>query len=211
MALSKRVVWSILLVVAIAGAIALNDLLLPRSWYSSSSPYQAPYASENYEPATAETAASFRVELPANYRDRLVQYVTVDCPNSRIVRKMFVNPEALAALRTNNTPPSGTVLMMETHSAQPDSDGRLRPTQLNNVFVREKRDGWQVNENSGDWRSAWYSPQGSLVSNSQSSCIGCHTRVRDRDYLFTLPALLTAANTGQRQYQETEFRTSVCR
>ena len=117
----------------------------------------------------------------------------------------------LAALQTSNTPPSDTVLVMETHSAQPDSDGRLTPTHLNNVFVREKRDGWRVNDNSGNWRSAWYSPQGALVSSSQSSCIGCHTRVRDRDYLFTLPALLTAASTGQEQYQETEFGTSVCR
>ncbi|MEL6385684.1 MAG: cytochrome P460 family protein [Cyanobacteria bacterium J06626_18] len=185
---------------------------------TASPSYETPYGEADGE--TAETApASQQVSFPSDYAQNFVQYATVDCPNSRIVRKMFVNPEALSALQSSDMPSSGTVLVMETHSAQPGSDGRLTPTRLNNVFVREKRDDWQVNEDSGDWRSAWYSPSGDLVSNSQESCIGCHTMVRDshperqrqRDYTFTLPALLAAAQTGQLQHQETEFGTSVCR
>ena len=151
------------------------------------------------------------VQFPADYGQQFVQYATVDCPNSNIVRKMYVNRPSLEVLNTSETVPNGTVIVMETHSAQQGSDNRLTPTRLNNVFIREKRDGWRVNADSGDWRSAWYSPSGRLVSSSQGSCIGCHTMVRDRDYLFTLPALLTAAQTNQMQYQTTEFGTSVCR
>jgi Cytochrome P460 len=100
---------------------------------------------------------------------------------------------------------------METHSAHSGDGGHLVPTRLNNVFIRKKQSGWNVDPNSGEWQSAWYSPSGSLVSNEQDSCIGCHTRVRDRDFIFTLPALITAAQTRQLQKQQTEFSTSVCR
>ena len=221
----KWLTWLLLFCVAIAAAISLTQLAPYHKLYSSDTRYQQPasandaasdphpdpYADVVYEEVPGNTETSLRVEFPANYREQFVPYATVDCPNSRIVRQMYVNPKVLEALRTREIPPSGTVLVMETHSAQPSSDGRLMPTRLNNVFVREKRDGWRVNEDSGDWRSAWYSPGGSLVSSSQGSCIGCHTRVRDRDYLFTLPALLTAAQTRLLQHQETEFGTSVCR
>ena len=165
-------------------------------------------SADNEQPVAED---SFRVKFPVKYREEFMHYVTVNCSNSHIVRQMYVNLSTVEAIQTSDTVPSGTVLVMETYAAQPGRDDRLTPTQLNNVFVREKRDDWRVNDNSGEWRSAWYSPEGALVSSSQSSCIGCHARVRDRDYLFTLPALLTAVKTNQRQSQETEFGTSVCR
>ncbi|EKV00429.1 hypothetical protein Lepto7375DRAFT_2543 [Leptolyngbya sp. PCC 7375] len=161
-----------------------------------------------YAPDSTEAAL---VQFPPDYQQQFVQYATVDCPNSNIVRQMYVNRPSLEALEANETIPNGTVIVMETRSARQDTDERLTPTRLNNVFIREKRSGWQVNADSGEWQSAWYSPSGRLVSSSQGSCIGCHTMVRDRDYLFTLPALLTAAKTQQVQHQITEFGTSVCR
>ena len=172
-----------------------------------------PDANATNEQIPTDSKGFLRVKFPSDYQKQFEQYVTVDCPNSRIVRKMYVSPTALETLRASDTRtiPSGTVLVMETHSARLSSDGHLTPTRLNNIFIREKRDGWRGNDNSGEWRSAWYSPDGALVSSNQSSCIGCHAMVRNRDYLFTLPALLTAASTGQKQHQETEFGTSVCR
>lgn len=172
--------------------------------------YDSPLASNMGYSQPSSPAAASPVQFPSNYKQQFVHYATVDCPNSSIVRQMYVDRPSLEGVRASETVPSGAVIVMETHSARRDSGDRLIPTQLNNVFVREKRQGWDVTD-SGEWQSAWYSPSGSLVSDNQSSCIGCHTRVRARDYLFTLPALQRAAKTRQTQYQQTEFGTSVCR
>jgi hypothetical protein len=164
-----------------------------------------------YHTSDRTSAHTSPIEFPVDYRQQFVQYVTVDCPNSGIVRKMYINRESLGAIADRETIPSGAMIVMETHSAHLGDGRHLVPTQLNNVFIRKKQTGWNVNPNSGEWQSAWYSPSGSLVSDDQSSCISCHTRVRDRDYVFTLPALITAAQTRQLQKQQTEFGTSVCR
>ena len=219
MARPKWISWLILFCISVGVAIAFTHFTASRalqpgantSYSQNLSASHVPQeVNEGYESPTV-AASSTTVQFPENYPEQFVQYATVDCPNSNIVRQMYVNPSALDALTTSDTVPSSTVIVMETHSARQGSDGRLVPTRLNNVFIREKRSGWRVNADSGEWKSAWYSPSGNLVSSSQGSCISCHTMVRDRDYLFTLPALLTAAETRQLQYQETEFGTSVCR
>jgi Cytochrome P460 len=171
-------------------------------------------SSDNYSQISSvvrSTENGTAVAFPVNYQQQFMQYATVDCPNSRIVRKMYVDRKSLETIAATQTVPVGTVIVMETHSAQAGETGHLVPNRLNNIFIREKRLEPNANPASGQWQSVWYSPSGSLISTDQSSCIGCHVGVRDRDYLFTLPALLTAAQTGQLQHQQTEFGTSVCR
>jgi Cytochrome P460 len=188
-----------LFIVSVGIAIACVNLPALQSNYSS-------------EPQTNFAQSSYfsPVRFPVNYKQQFMQYATVDCPKSGIVRKLYINREGLQAIATSQTVSSGTVIAMETFAARPSKEGQLIPTQLSSVFVREKRRSWNIPD-SGEWQSAWYSPSGALVSAEQSSCIGCHTRVRDRDYLFTLPALITATQTNQLQKQQTEFGTSVCR
>jgi Cytochrome P460 len=197
---SKSITGLVLFLISIGAAIGF-------SYFTA---YDSPLAANlGYSPIPTSATGS-TVTFPDNYKQQFVHYATVHCPNSRIVRQMYIDRPSLESVRTTQTVPSGAVIVMETYSASRGSGDRLVPTQLNNVFVREKRQGWNI-ANSGEWQSAWYSPSGSLVSNSQSSCIGCHLQVRDRDYLFTLPALQAAATTGQTQHQQTEFGTSVCR
>ncbi|ACK68401.1 hypothetical protein PCC8801_4485 (plasmid) [Rippkaea orientalis PCC 8801] len=200
MKISKWIARLLLFVASVVIAITISPF---RFFYS-------PVVSELGYSYTVSSAAESPVQFPNNYKQQFVHYVTVDCPTSGIVRQMYIDRPSLESLKANETFPSGAVIVMETHSAKQGSDNRLIPTQLNNLFVREKRRGWNVAA-SGEWQSAWYSPSGSLVSGNQTSCIGCHTQVRDRDYLFTLPALQAAAKTGQTQHQQTEFSTSVCR
>ncbi|MEO1134858.1 MAG: cytochrome P460 family protein [Cyanobacteria bacterium J06639_1] len=201
MTVPKWISRCVLLLVGFGVAIALSYLDGTRSLHGAESGYSLDESSP--------TASS--VAFPTDYQQQFVHYATVDCPNSSIVRQMYVNPAALDALETRDVPPSGTTIAMETYSATRGEGDRLIPTSLNNVFVREKREGWSVAPDSGEWQSAWYSPSGRLVSSSQQSCISCHTMVRDRDYAFTLPALQAAARTGELQCQATEFGTSVCR
>jgi disulfide bond formation protein DsbB len=192
---SKWITGVLLFIVSAGVAIALSHFMF-------ASPPPQPGLAHGSSPASP-------VQLPTDYKQQFVHYATVDCPASGSVRQMYIDRPSLESLRTNDTVPSGAVIVMETRSAERDGD-RLVPTRLNNLFVREKRQGWQV-LGSGEWQSAWYSPDGDLVSNNQTSCVACHLQVRDRDYLFTMPALLTAARTGQTQRQVTEFGTSVCR
>lgn len=163
------------------------------------------------KPIVAVPQETSILAFPVDYRQQFMQYATVDCPNSGIVRKMYVDRPSLETIAATETVPVGTVIVMETHSAEPGQANRLVPTRLNHVFIRAKQAKPNANPDGGQWQSVWYNPSGSLVSTDQSSCIGCHIGVRDRDYLFTLPALLTAAQTGQLQEQQTEFGTSVCR
>jgi Cytochrome P460 len=197
---SKWITGILLFVTSIGLAIAFSHFIAYNSPLTSDVGYSQP----------ASPAAASPVQFPSNYKQQFVHYATVDCPTSGIVRQMYIDRPSLESLKTSETVPSGAVIVMETHSARRGEGDRLVPTQLNNLFVREKRQGWNVTD-SGEWQSAWYSSSGSLVSSNQSSCVGCHLQVRDRDYSFTLPALQRAAETGQTQYQQTEFGTSVCR
>lgn len=154
------------------------------------------------------------LEFPSNYQQDFTHYASVTCPNSRIVRQIYANSLAINAATENNPLPDGSVIVMETHSAVADAVGKLKPTRLNNIFIREKRKNFGAehsqNMRNGNWKYAWYSPTGSLVSKSESSCLSCHTRVSDRDYVFTLPDLVTAAQTNELQSRQTEFGLSVC-
>jgi len=197
---SKWITAIVLFVVSICVAIAFSHFTV----------FYSPLALELGYSQMPSSAAASPVQFPSSYKQQFVHYATVDCPNSSVVRQIYIDRPSLESLKTSETVPSGAVIVMETHSARRGEGDRLVPTQLNNLFVREKRQGWDVTD-SGEWQSAWYRSSGSLVSDNQSSCIGCHLQVRDRDYLFTLPALQRAAETGQTQYQQTEFGTSVCR
>ncbi len=158
--------------------------------------------------------ASESLEFPSNYQQDFVHYASIACPNSRIVRQIYANKIAVNAAKENKPLPDGSVIVMETHSAVADANGQLTPNRLNNVFIREKRSnfGREHSENmrNGNWKYAWYSPTGNLVSSSESSCLSCHTRVRNRDYVFTLPDLVTTAQTNELQSRPTEFGLSVC-
>ena len=98
---------------------------------------------------------------------------------------------------------------METHTARRDAN-KLSPVKLNNIFIRAKTDTSE-NNNSQNWQSRWFSPSGSLVSDNENSCRSCHNRVKNRDYMFTLPQLVNSAKTNRLQYGQTEFGLAVCR
>ncbi|MEM8831291.1 MAG: cytochrome P460 family protein [Cyanobacteria bacterium P01_G01_bin.19] len=158
--------------------------------------------------------ASKSLEFPSNYQQNFTHYASVSCPNSRIVRQIYANLIAVNAARESNQLPDGSVIVMETHSAIADANNQLIPSRLNNIFIREKQSGFgtehPANLRNGNWKYAWYSPTGNLVSSSESSCLSCHTQVRDRDYIFTFPDLVTAVQTNELQSRPTEFGLSVC-
>lgn len=162
------------------------------------------------------TAPAGLIAFPSDYSKRFTHYATVDCPNSRVVRQMYANPEAIAAAKAGETLPSGAVITMETYAAQPDANGRLVKGQLNHIWVREKRTGWgseAAEDRNGEWQYASFSPSSEpgRVASSATSCLGCHQQASAQDFVFTLPDLIAAAQTGELQRHETKYGLAVCR
>lgn len=140
-----------------------------------------------------------RVALPGGYQKSFTRYLEVDRPDRKIVRFMYVNPEANAAARAGTDLPHGTVLIMEDHpaeldpSGQPkrDGDGRMIASgQVSAVFVMEKRPGWgeayPPDKRNGDWDYATFNGDGSRRANANyDGCFACHKSRAQRDFTFT--------------------------
>ncbi|MGK9169274.1 cytochrome P460 family protein [Inquilinus limosus] len=140
-----------------------------------------------------------RVALPANYAERFVLYNTVDRPDRKTIRFMYVSPETHAEAKAGAPIPDRTVLIMEDHrakleasgSAELGPDGRLIPTdEIVNIFVMEKRAGWgdayPPETRNGDWDYAQYLPNGMPKPDVNfNGCFVCHKNRADRDFNFT--------------------------
>lgn len=154
-----------------------------------------------------------RVQLPEDYRTRLMIYTRVDRPDRSpaVVRFMYTQPETLQRTRAGETLPDGTLIVMEDHKALADADGtpvrdaqgRLVPTdEITNVFVQQKGEGWgeayPANKRNDDWEYAWFTPELSLrTDRSMDGCFACHMRRSGQDYNFTLSAYLQMTKGGR--------------
>ncbi len=149
--------------------------------------------------SVAASAGPERIVLPADYQARFVQYETVDKPDRKIIRFMYVSPEANAAVAAGKPAPNGTVLIMEDHPAelgddgQPKKtpDGRLVPqSAVSGLFVMEKREGWgesiPAELRNGDWDYAAFDAGGKPRENMKyDRCCTCHKAQAEQDFTFT--------------------------
>lgn len=143
--------------------------------------------------ALSAPAGPEQVKYPQGYQSGFVNYLDVDRHDRKRVRKMYVNPEALAAARAGAPLPDGTVLIMEDHDAvlgddeTPvfDDDGRFIPSQpTGNIFVMEKNSAWSTD--NGNWDYAWYLADGTPRPEAGfDGCFSCHANRSERDYTFT--------------------------
>lgn len=149
-------------------------------------------AQQAYKPGPAN------VVWPADYQNRFIRYATVDKPDRKIVRFLYVNPEAFAAARPGAPLPEGTVIIMEDHAARlgPDGNplidqqGRLIPLPAaTGVFIQEKRAGWGEGYppeiRNGNWEYARFNPDGSRHPGAVEGCFSCHLKTRaNEDFAF---------------------------
>jgi hypothetical protein len=140
-----------------------------------------------------------RVTFPSGYAERFVLYNTVDRPDRKIIRFMYVSPESHAKAKAGEPVPEGTILVMEDHRAKLDAtgsvelgpDGRLVATdEITNIFVMEKRAGWgeayPPEMRNGDWDYAHYLPDGAPKADATfDGCFSCHRNRSGRDFNFT--------------------------
>ena len=140
------------------------------------------------------------VNLPADYQSRFIRYATVDKPDRKIIRFLYINPEAFAAVNKSQPFASGTVLIMEDHAARLDAagapmrdqQGRMIPLPaVAGIFIQEKRTGWGVGYaetmRNGEWEYARFNPDGTRHSGPVTNCFDCHLKLRkDQDFTFNL-------------------------
>jgi hypothetical protein len=153
-------------------------------------------------PAAAQpayTPGPENINLPTDYQARFVRYSVVDKPDRKIIRFMYVNPEAFDALKKGEPSPDGTIIIMEDHGAKLDAagtpmldqQGRFIPlAPILAIGVQEKRKGWGVGypdaKRNGEWEYARWDATGKRAPATMDACFNCHKPRTDQDFNFTL-------------------------
>jgi hypothetical protein len=130
-----------------------------------------------------------RVAFPQDYAKTFRLYDKVDKVDRKIVRFLYVNPDALSKVKDGEPFPNGTILVMEDHAVAQEaggnplksSEGRLIPTQrVRSISVMEKRAGWgetnlfPAEKDNGDWEHALFRPDGTSNPIKLDNCYSCH-------------------------------------
>jgi hypothetical protein len=138
------------------------------------------------------------ITLPPDWEARFIRYATVDKPDRRIIRHLYVNPEAFAAARPGQPLPDGTVIVMADARARAGTDGALLQDQGGRlipqpgwvaVAVQEKQPGWGEGygpeKRNGTWEYARFNGDGSRNNTSVEACFTCHLQTRaGQDFAF---------------------------
>jgi hypothetical protein len=146
------------------------------------------------------TPGAHNIELPADWAARFVRYTTVDKPDRKIIRNIYINPEAYAALRPGAPMPYGSVVIMADQRARLDAqgvplldaNGRMIPEQpFIAVAVQQKERGWGEGYGpdlrNGEWEYASFNAQtGARIERPMNACFTCHLQARaQQDFTFT--------------------------
>ncbi len=140
------------------------------------------------------------ITLPPDWQQRFIRYTTVDRPDRKIIRNMYVNPEAFAALRAGQPLPYGTLAIMADQRARVDAQGNLlldghgrlipEPGYIA-LAAQQKERGWGEGYGpelrNGEWEYARFDPRtGTLLDGPVQACFACHLQARaQQDYSFT--------------------------
>ncbi|CAN1526209.1 Cytochrome P460 [Rhabdaerophilaceae bacterium] len=156
------------------------------------------------EPDTAAT----RISFPSDYATAFKRYDMVDKVDRKIVRFLYINPQALAAVKPGEPFPDGTILVMEDHEVALEAggtpikgkDGRLQPTsRIKAIAVMEKRTGWGATnafppeKDNGDWEYASFKPDWTANRIKLDNCYSCHLPQTGLDFTFSGAKIFEAA------------------
>lgn len=151
------------------------------------------------QPRAPYTPGPHNIELPADWQSRFIRYATVDKADRKIIRHMYVNPEAYAATRAGQPAPEGTLIIMADTRARLDAQGNpLLDTSGRFIpepgwialGVQQKEAGWGEgygpDQRNGNWEYAAFDGSGARRNVPLNSCFGCHLGARaQQDFTFT--------------------------
>ncbi len=139
------------------------------------------------------------IQLPADWEARFIRYTTLDNEQRRIVRNLYINPEAFAAARPGEPLPYGTLVIIADQRARAgadgallrDGNGRLIPERgWVNIGAQQKERGWgegyATNIRNGEWEYARFNGDGTRNNGPVEACFTCHLQnVANQDFTFT--------------------------
>lgn len=150
------------------------------------------------QPAGPYTPGPHNISLPPDWQQRFIRYATVDKPDRKIIRHLYVNPLTLAATRPGAPLPAGTVLVMADTGARLDAAGLPLLDQSGRfipepgwiaLFVQQKEPGWGSGygpeRRNGEWEYARFNPDLTRHPGSVDGCFACHLQARpQQDFVF---------------------------
>jgi hypothetical protein len=151
------------------------------------------------QPRGPYTPGPHNIELPADWEARFIRYATVDKPDRKIIRHLYVNPEAFAATRAEQPAPHGTLLIMADTRARLDPQGnplldtagRFIPVPgWVAIAAQQKEAGWGAGygpeQRNGEWEYAAFDGAGQRRTIALNPCFTCHLQARaGQDFNFT--------------------------
>jgi hypothetical protein len=157
--------------------------------------------------AVAVRAGPDNVKFPVNYA-KGVLYTTVDRPDNKQYRELFITQFAFDQIKAGKPLPSGTVITMVNYKAKlgadgtPEKDGNgrfIKTNEIAGIAVMEKRMGWGgeygPDMRNGEWEYRAFKADGSVNDKADlKPCFTCHLqKVPDKDFVFSLDKLKAAA------------------
>jgi len=145
-------------------------------------------------------AGDERIAYPADYRAKMVNYISLDrTQNDDQIIRLFTTQAALDAAKAGGELPYGTVIVAEVYKAKKDADGEVIESSLGRrirdkfaaVAVMQKEKGWgakfTAEHKNGDWDFAIFNPKGDrLVKKDLNSCRKCHAPHKETQHLYSL-------------------------
>jgi hypothetical protein len=148
--------------------------------------------------APAYRPGPHNISVPADWQASFIRYATVDKPDRKIIRNIYVNPEAFAQIRKGEPFPDGTLIVMADQRARLDADGNplldtsgrfIPDPPIIAIGVQQKRRGWGEgygpDKRNGDWEYASFTPDLQLRDVNLNGCFACHLPRAAQDYTFT--------------------------
>lgn len=154
------------------------------------------------------------MQLPANYREFFDLYAVADRGDG-ITRRIFISPEAVAAVRAGEPLPERTMIVIEAYDAARDLFGSPQTDEnghwiagdfrANEVHMMEKRSTWWIEDLAGNgrldgWNFRAFNADGIPDDSARSDCSSCHDGGQRFGFVFTSPELERYAETGETQY-----------
>lgn len=152
--------------------------------------------------------------LPRDYRERFIHYATVDRIDG-ISRSLYISPELFEAIVAGEDFPERGQIVIEAFVAQRDLSGRIlvdadghfiQDERDPEIHVMEHRTTWRIEDlpgstHMGGWNfGAFDYATGAANRDNLNDCASCHDAAFSRQFVFTLPRLLTFARTGEVQH-----------